>query len=76
MAKSTFESNIKELEEIVSKLETGNATLDECISLFEKGAKLTDECTKMIDNAEQKIKILFENNGEIAEKNFEEKEQL
>ena len=34
MAKQNFESNIKELEEIVSKLETGDASLDECISLF------------------------------------------
>ena len=54
MSKGNFESNIKELEEIVLKLETGEATLDECISLFERGAFLSDECAKQIENAEQK----------------------
>lgn len=70
MSKPNFENNINELEEIVSKLETGDASLDECIALFEKGARLTDECTKMIDEAEQKIKILFENGETISEEDF------
>lgn len=74
MPKANFETNIKELEEIVSKLETGEASLDECIALFEKGARLTDECTKMIDSAEQKIKILFENGAEVKEEDFSQEE--
>lgn len=74
MAKESFETNIKQLEEIVSKLESGDATLDECIELFEKGAHLTEECTKMINNAEQKIKVLFENSGKLEEKDFIEEE--
>ena len=74
--KSDFEANIKELEEIVAKLETGEATLDECINLFERGAHLADESAKMIDAAEQKIKVLFENNGTISEKDFEQEEQI
>lgn len=74
MSKPNFENNINELEEIVLKLETGDASLDECISLFEKGARLTDECTKMIDEAEQKIKILFENGQTVTEEDFAQEE--
>lgn len=74
MSKPNFENNINELEEIVLKLETGDASLDECISLFEKGARLTEECTKMIDEAEQKIKILFENGQTVTEEDFAQEE--
>lgn len=74
MSKPNFENNINELEEIVLKLETGDASLNECISLFEKGARLTEECTKMIDEAEQKIKILFENGQTVTEEDFAQEE--
>ena len=56
--KNSFEQNLKELETLISDLESGNAPLDECISMFEKGVKLSDECLKMIDDANQKITLL------------------
>ena len=34
---NTFEKSIKDLEEIVVKLESGDSTLDESLTLFEKG---------------------------------------
>jgi len=39
--KENFESNLKELEEVVKALESGEVSLDEMLSLFEKGIKLT-----------------------------------
>ena len=70
---NSFEDNMKELETIVNSLESGKASLDEYVSLFEKGVKLTDECVDMLNNAEQKIKILVEaKNGEVLEEDFEE----
>lgn len=70
---NSFENNMKELEEIVNSLESGKASLDECVTLFEKGVKLTDECVNMLNNAEQKIKILVESkNGEVTEEDFDE----
>ena len=56
--KNSFEENLKELETLISELESGNAPLDECIGMFEKGVKLSDECLKMIDDAQQKITLL------------------
>ena len=50
------------LEEIVSKLERGEATLDESLKLFEEGSKLVAQCSSMLDKAEQKV-IRLEESG-------------
>ncbi|MBQ7751682.1 MAG: exodeoxyribonuclease VII small subunit [Clostridia bacterium] len=54
-----FEKSIKELEEIVNKLENGDASLSESLELFEKGIKLAKECNKMLDEAEKKVSVLI-----------------
>lgn len=70
--KKTFEDNLKELEDIATKLENGNLNLDEAIEEFEKGMKLSKECTKKLDEAEKRINILVENeNGDVIEEKFE-----
>lgn len=62
MAKSkSFEEMIEELEEILARLEEGDAPLEEAVSLFEKGVKLSAKCHGQLDKAEQKVKILSEN---------------
>ena len=62
MAKSTkkFEDKIEMLDEIITKLERGEAPLDECISMYEKGVVLAKECMVILDEAEQKVKIISE----------------
>ena len=40
------------------------------MDLFEEGVNLTNQCLKMLDSAEQKIKKLTQNNGEIVESDF------
>ena len=57
---NNFENSLKELENIVSKIENSEVSLDEAISLFEQGVKLSDECRKTLENAERKIKTLTE----------------
>lgn len=56
----TYEEAVKRLEEIVKKLESGAAPLDESIALFSEGAELVKTCTAILDEAEQKMKILTE----------------
>ncbi|NLB29882.1 MAG: exodeoxyribonuclease VII small subunit [Clostridiales bacterium] len=51
----TFEASMKRLEEIVTVLETGEATLDTLLSLYEEGAGLVKSCNRMLDTAEQTI---------------------
>lgn len=53
-----FEESIKRLNEIVSILDSGNAELDRSLTLFEEGAELIKNCNKMLDEAEQKVRIL------------------
>ena len=52
---ATFESMIKELETIVSKMEKGEIPLDKSIELYEKGTNLALKCNEILDQAEQKI---------------------
>ncbi len=54
-----FEKSIKELEEVVNKLESGDASLSESLELFEKGIKLAKTCNKMLDEAEKKVSVLI-----------------
>ena len=67
----SFEENLKELEDIVKKLEGGDVSLDEMLELFEQGIARTKECNEQLKNAEQKISILIKNNsGEMEEQPF------
>ncbi len=59
-----FEEAIKELEAVVSSLESGEKDLDESIALFEKGIKLSKECQKLLDNAEKKVRVLLADGNE------------
>ena len=53
--KETFEQSLTRLDEIVSKLEDGEASLDESLSLFEEGTRILGDCSKQLDEAEQKV---------------------
>lgn len=66
-----FEETMKELEEVVQKLETGELNLDESIKEFEKGMKLSKTASKYLEEAEKKITILVKDkDGEIEEQEF------
>ena len=42
-----FEESMKELEEIVEKLESGEASLEEALNYFEAGINLSNSCRWM-----------------------------
>lgn len=67
--KLTFEQGMARLEEIVSKLENGEASLDESLKLFEEGAKLMGQCTAMLDKAEQKVLVLEGGGRKVTDEN-------
>ena len=54
----TFEEAQKELEQIVHRLETGEAPLDEALKLWERGEELYRFCKERLDTAEGKIEEL------------------
>ena len=74
MSKSNFEESMKNLENIVSELENGNLNLDESVEKFEEGMKIAKQCNNILEDAEKKITILLEKDGELKEENFSVKE--
>jgi exodeoxyribonuclease VII small subunit len=54
----TFESAQRELEQIVQRLESGDAALDEAIALWERGEALYRFCLGKLDSAQGKIEDL------------------
>lgn len=71
MAKLTFENAMKQLEQIVQELESGNLSLEDSIKKFEEGMKLSKFCSAKLDETEQKITLLLKDqDGKIIEKPF------
>ena len=58
MSELTFETAQKELEQIVERLERGDASLDEAIALWERGEELLTFCLTRLETAEGKIEEL------------------
>lgn len=57
--KPTFETQLKDLETIVSQLEEGDLSLEESLKLFEDGVKLSRECQERLNQAERRIEVLL-----------------
>jgi exodeoxyribonuclease VII small subunit len=54
----TFEAAEHELEQIVERLESGQAGLDEAIALWERGDELYRLCVSKLDAAQGKVEEL------------------
>ena len=65
-----FEDSLKGLEEIVEQLEQGDISLQESLKSFEEGVKLTRVCQKSLQDAEQKVQILLDKNGQQTLESF------
>jgi exodeoxyribonuclease VII small subunit len=61
----SFEAALRRLEEIVRKLESGEAPLDEALLLWQQGEELYRFCRARLDSAEGKIEELA-NRAEAA----------
>ena len=69
-SEKSFEEMIVELEDIVKSLEKDNLNLDESINTFENGMKLAKDCNKKSEEAEERVTILLNENGDLKEENF------
>ena len=59
-----FETSLKRLEELVDEMENGELSLETSLKTFEEGIRLTRECQQALKEAEQKVSLLVEKNGE------------
>tara|TARA_B110000196_G_C21132856_1_gene659461 strand:- start:1048 stop:1269 length:222 start_codon:yes stop_codon:yes gene_type:complete len=65
---NNFESNLKKLELIVDKLESGDVGLEESVKLYEEGMKIKKICDEKLQDIEMQIKkIKIENNKVVKE---------
>lgn len=55
LSELSFEAALKRLEEIVRKLESGEASLDEAIALYGEGDRLKQQCEARLAAAQAKI---------------------
>ena len=55
---------MKQLEQIVQDLETGDMPLEKAIKKFEEGIKISKYCSEKLDESEKRITILMrDSNG-------------
>lgn len=65
-----FETKIESLEKIVGELEKGDLSLEDSVNKFEEGMRISKECSKLLEDAEKRISIILEKDGEIKEEDF------
>ena len=65
-----FEEAMKRLEEIAQELEKGDLDLDQAVKKFEEGMALSKKCNEILQEAEKRITILIQEDGELKEENF------
>jgi exodeoxyribonuclease VII small subunit len=62
----SFEKALAELENIVQRLETGEAALEDSIALYERGAALKAHCEAKLKSAQERIdKIVVAADGTV-----------
>ena len=54
----SFEDALKELETIVGRLESGDATLQDSIDLYARGDALRKQCAARLDAAQARIEAI------------------
>ncbi len=68
----TFEESLKNLEEIVKKLETGEVPLDDAIREFNKAMQLAKSCDEKLKSAEEAITKIVNPDGSLSDFKIEE----
>jgi len=63
-ANTDFEKSLKELENLVEKMEQGDLSLEDSLSHFERGVQLSRACQQALKTAEQKVAILMQKDGQ------------
>ena len=63
-----FETALTELEKLVQSMESGELSLENSLKAFEDGMQLSRDCQQALADAEQKVQLLMDKDGEIVSK--------
>lgn len=55
---SSFESDLKKLQDILEDIESDKLSLEQSIEKYKEGVELSKKCQKALDEAKQIIKVL------------------
>ena len=70
--KMSFEEAMKELEDKVKVLESGNLSLEESLKAFSEAISLINVCNNKLDGAKEQVKILLEQeDGSVVDSSFD-----
>ena len=58
-----FEDNLKALEALVAKMESGELKLDDMIKAFEEGKARVEQCQKELTSIRQRIEKVTQSGG-------------
>ncbi|MEM6160572.1 exodeoxyribonuclease VII small subunit [Erwinia sp. P6884] len=63
---ASFETSLQQLEQIVSRLESGDLPLEEALNEFERGVQLARVGQQKLQQAEQRVQILLNDDQEAG----------
>ncbi|MEG1039020.1 exodeoxyribonuclease VII small subunit [Pseudomonas sp. H9] len=66
-----FEQSLADLQALVERLENGELSLEDSLAAFEQGISLTRDCQSALVQAEQKVQVLLERDGELKAEPFD-----
>ncbi len=70
-----FEEELKDLEEIAARIDSGELALEDAIAAFERGVALVRSLNQKLDEIERKVEVLTRNaQGELKAAPFENAE--
>ncbi len=67
----SFEDKIRDLEDIVKELESGEVNLDDAILKYTQAMKLAKECSDKLNTATEKVNKILKENGELVDFNVD-----
>ncbi len=72
MKEKSFETGLKELEELVKELETGNVPLEDAIKKYTDAMEIAKNCSDKLNKATEQVNKILSSDGEL--KDFDVKE--
>ncbi len=71
----TLEESMNEITQLIEKMERGELTLEQSLTDFERGVTLVKHCQKLLTDAEQKVQVLTQQNGQATLTNYGEENE-
>ncbi|TAE84215.1 MAG: exodeoxyribonuclease VII small subunit [Alphaproteobacteria bacterium] len=67
----SFEHAMQELEQIVRRMETGEATLEQSLNDYARGTSLRAHCQTLLSDAKLKVEQMMNEGGNLSTQPFE-----